>query len=955
MSAKYHLPEHVRLAVQQAWEEFSARGVEVPLQPGQVQQLHYVWACSEFVQQSCRRRPELLADLVASGDLESGYEPGSYPVRVAAACAGVTDEIVLMKALRQLRTREMVRVAWRDIAGLAGLAETTRDLSDFADACLDAALAWQYQRLCVDIGEPVGQDSGQPQRLVVLGMGKLGAHELNFSSDIDLIFAYAEQGETRGGRRSLSNEEFFRRLAQALIRVLDSLTEDGQVFRVDMRLRPFGESGPLAMCFDAIEEYYQAHGREWERYAMIKARVVAGDRGEGEALLETLRPFVFRRYIDYGVFDSLREMKRMISQEVARKGMEDNVKLGPGGIREIEFIGQVFQLIRGGREPELQVRSILPVLKQLSALRCLPEFVVRDLLAAYEFLRASEHRLQEFRDRQTHELPRDDAGRLRLALGMGFADWDAYLKTLTRHRHKVQEHFDQLITAPQKNHGEADENGWVAVWRDADEPTACTAQLEAAGFPEPGAVAELLAGLCQGLSVRTLGGIGRERLDQVMPLLLAAAADADNALETLQRLLPLVETIVKRSAYLSLLIENPMALSQLVQLCSASAWVGHYLTRHPMLLDELLDPRSLYRPPDRAGLEQDLGQRLSRVAETDLEQQMEVMRHFKQANVLRVAAADVTGALPLMEVSDHLSWIAEVILQRLFELAWDYMVERHGSPVCSLDEAGCDIAFAVVAYGKLGGIELGYGSDLDLVFIHASPEGETSGRKPLENAVFFARLCTRMIHMLTTHTPSGTLYEVDMRLRPSGASGLLVTSIDAYAEYQRRDAWTWEHQALVRARVVVGDAPVTGHFERIRAEILCQPREEATVRREVREMRERMREQLARKIEGQFDLKQGAGGIADIEFMVQYGVLAWAARHPGLCRYTDNIRILEMFGDLGLMPEGDTRLLADAYRAFRDRVHHLALQEMPALAPEYEFSEYRAAVQDIWRRVMEAQ
>lgn len=913
------------------------------------QQLRKVWGCSDFCMQAALRYPLMMEDLQASGDLTRSYQPGEMLYALKKAFADGDDEASLNRCLRQFRRREMVRIAWRDISGMAELNEVTDDLSDLADATLQLAHDCHYQWISQRFGVPRSAQ-GEPLEMVILGMGKLGARELNYSSDVDLIFAYPEQGQTDGEVRNQSNEEFFRQLGQKIIQALDNMTEDGQVFRVDMRLRPFGESGPLAISFNAMEQYYQTHGREWERYAMIKARACAGGTEAGKQLMGMLKPFVYRRYIDYGVFDSLREMKRMIMSEVKRKGMQNNVKLGPGGIREIEFIGQVFQLIRGGKEKSLQRREISYILDQLVEKNCLPDYAVKDLKQAYTFLRNSEHRIQQWQDKQTHDLPKDAEGQLRLAVGMGFSNWDAYLKVLQQHRDKVQGHFEQVITAPQKERDDSD--GLAGIWMSENLGEEGEILLSKAGFESPRDTMAQIKGLQQSRAVRNLSHIARSRLDQLMPLLLAAIAKSENCGITLQRIMGLMETIARRSAYIALLVENPVALSQLVYLFSGSAWIGKFLQQHPMLLDELLDPRTLYSPPDKTGLKEELDQRLEQVPEDDLELIMEQLRHFKQINVLRVAAADLNDAIPLMKVSDHLTWLAEVLVHKVAEVAWNYMVARHGSPVCRLDDQDCDLAFAIVAYGKMGGIELGYGSDLDLVFLHAGPTGETAGDKPIDNAVFFARLGQRIIHIMTAHTPSGVLYDTDMRLRPSGASGLLVSSVSSFEEYQKSKAWTWEHQALVRARVIEGDEKVEARFDEIRRKILTTERDFDVLRQEVREMREKMRDSLTKKVEGKFDLKQGQGGIADIEFMVQYGVLAWSNRYPELCRYTDNIRVLTMFAKLGLISEADATLLCDAYRCYRAEGHRLALQGLPALADDTEHTTMRQEVYRIWQQLM---
>jgi len=913
-----------------------------------------VLALSDFVAQACVRDPALLADLVSSGDLHRSYSKKHYRQALAEWLQACLNEAHLGETLRRYRRREMVRIAWRDLAGHADLVETTADLSHLADACIDSALERLHRWHCEQWGTPCDVE-GTPQQLVVIGMGKLGAYELNFSSDVDLIFCYPEDGETRDGRRTISNREYFIKLGQALIRTLDANTAYGFVFRVDMRLRPFGESSALAVSFDAMEDYYQVHGREWERYAMIKARVVAGDHQAGAELMARLKPFVYRKYVDFGAFESLREMKAMIAREVQRKGMADNVKLGAGGIREVEFIGQAFQLIRGGREPTLQVRRIFTVLEVLRGFEMLPDFVVDELVEAYTFLRNAEHRLQEFAEQQTHMLPSDELGRLRLAFGMGFGDWASFEKVLREHMRRVHEHFDQVFAAPQTEHAESDELDLTGVWQGTLDDEQAIAALTRAGYSDPAEVYRQLQVMASSRSYLNMSTTGQTRIDHLIPLLLGAVGTSAYPDQTLLRLLRIVEAIGRRSSYIALLVENPMALSQLVRLCSASPWIASQLSRTPQLLDELLDPRTLYSPPQRNAVRNEVRQRLMHINAEDLEAQMEVLRRIKQAAVLRVAAADVMEAVPLMVVSDHLTDIAEVMVEAAFDLAWRHLVARHGRPQCG-DERVCDSGFAVIGYGKLGGIELGYGSDLDLVFLHSeeSTGCSTNGDKPIDNAVFYARLGQRMIHILNTRTPAGVLYEVDTRLRPSGASGLLVSNIDAFADYQRQHAWTWEHQALVRARLITGDAGIAEAFERLRAEILSRGRDLAALRSEVREMREKMRSQLSKAEAGKFDLKQDPGGIADIEFMVQYGVLAWAHEHPRLLQYSDNIRLLESFALCGLMAGEDSVLLCDAYRAYRRRVHHLTLQEQPVLADEAEFVAEREGVVRLWRTLMEA-
>lgn len=923
-----------------------------------------VCALSDFAYQQVQRDAELLPELAGSGELERALASGELRGQLQACLRDCADEDELARRLRRFRNRQQLRIIWRDVNRLADLGETCRDLSDLADACIDLAYQWLYPQHCAQFGTPIGRRSGLPQHLVVLGMGKLGAHELNLSSDIDLIFGYAEGGETEGVKRSLDNQEFFIRLGQRLIKALDATTVEGFVFRVDMRLRPYGSSGALVLSFNALEQYYQDQGRDWERYAMIKARVVGGDQESGRQLLEMLRPFVYRRYLDFSAIEALRAMKLLIQQEVRRKGMADNIKLGSGGIREIEFIAQAFQLIHGGRDLSLQQRPLLKVLATLEGQGYLPPAVVAEMRQGYEFLRYVEHALQAIADRQTQMLPDNEQDRLRVACIMGFDSWAAFHEQLMHWRGRIEWHFRQVIADPDEEEGAEAElcigGEWLPLWEEAlDEETACR-QLAEAGFGEPAAALKRLVDLRGGSQVRTMQRLGRERLDAFIPRLLAQAVEHANPDLVLERVLPLVEAVARRSAYLVLLSENPSALQRLLNLCAASPWIAEQISRFPLLLDELLNEGRLFSPPQAPELAAELRERLTRIPEDDLEQQMEALRHFKLAHRLRVAASEIAGTLPLMKVSDYLTWLAEAILEQVLALAWRHTVARHGAPKRA-DGSQCDPDFVIVGYGKVGGIELGHGSDLDLVFIHdGDSQAETDGAKPIDGAQFFARLGQRIIHLLTTQTTSGQLYEVDMRLRPSGAAGLLVSSLGAFQRYQESEAWTWEHQALVRARVLVGCPRVGAAFERVRATVLGRPRDLATLRGEVSEMRAKMRDNLgspataagtaanAFEATTSFDLKQDAGGIVDIEFMVQYAALAWSREHPQLLRFTDNMRILDGLRDAGLIPAEDVALLQEAYKAYRAAAHRQALQKQAGTVGGEQFAAERRGVMRIW-------
>ena len=910
--------------------------------PELARELPGVWAASEFVARSCLREPALLPSLVESGELQRPLQAGEMAAALRDHLQGVADEAELGRRLRCFRRRQMVRIVWRDLARRAPLAETLEDLSELADLSIRQGLAHLHRWAVERWGTPRSAH-GEPQELVVLAMGKLGARELNLSSDIDLVFAFPEHGET-DGRRSLANEQFFTRLGRQLVNLLGQQTEEGFVFRVDMRLRPFGEAGPLVVSFDAMENYCQAQAREWERYAMIKARPVTGEAVYRERLLEILRPFVFRRYIDFGVIDAIREMKRRIQAEMYRRGMDANIKLGRGGIREIEFIGQALQLVHGGRDPSLQVRPILPVLARLGEKGLLPAEAVAELTAAYEFLRLTENRLQAWRDEQTHLLPADEAGQARLARTMGFDEWDAFREALEDHRERVEHHF-RLVFAE----GGRAPSPLETVWQEGAGEEELHLLLGEAGFRNSGEALARLRDFRDAPQVRGLTAGAREKLDRLMPGLLQAAGRGAAPEVTLGRLLRLLLAVVRRTAYLDLLLENPQVVEHLVRLAAESSWVVEQLVQRPVLLDELLDPRRLYSPLRREELARELSALLASLPADDLEQQMERLRQFAAGNRLRTAAADITGAIPLMVVSDHLTEIAEVVLDQVLELAWQQVAARHGRPG-QVEGRG----FAIIGYGKLGGIELGYGSDLDLVFLRADYplSATTDGERPVPNDVFYARLGQRIIHLLTTRMPSGILYEVDMRLRPNGDSGPLVSSLAGFEKYQLENAWTWEHQALVRARAVTGDEGVKARFDAVRRRVLQRPRDPEVLRREVVEMREKMRAHLDRSDEDRFDLKQGRGGITDIEFMVQYAVLRWAASHPALTGWSDNIRLLDSLAAEGLLAGDAAEGLILAYQRLRHAYHRCTLQEQPALVAQEELPEERAVVERQWREWM---
>ncbi len=967
-------PERILSFQQQRLQTFSSLLVENSLSSPRwtaetQQQFQQCWTGSEFVWDICFKVPALALTLLDRGLLHRSYTSTEMHDTLDVLLEGCDSEELLMSRLRRFREQQQFRIIFRDLNRLASMTETTTDVSAMADACIQRACDWLYDDCCQQLGTPYGTESDaapSPQKLIVLGMGKLGANELNLSSDVDLIFCYPSKGETRGAPRSLSSQEFFVRLGQRLIKVLDSNTAEGFVFRVDMRLRPYGQSGALALSSTAMEQYYQDQGRDWERYAMIKARYITGDDESAQQLMDMLRPFVFRRYIDYGAILALRDMKRMISREVARRNLHDNIKLGHGGIREIEFIVQSFQLIHGGKDWCLQQRSLLATIDQLEYANYLPSVVCNELREANTFLRNVEHALQAFADKQTQTLPNNPDELLRLAWVMGFESQDAFIAQLNLHRGQIEEHFSAIVSeaVPEKKGSECSGTDWQAFWSGRMEPDEEIPYLENLGFSQPTEVHKKLVILRDGKILKTVRRQSADRINQFMPRLLDVVLSLDDPDQVLFRQIPIVEAVLRRTAYLVLLMENPGALDHLVSLCASSPWIAEQIARFPALLDEFLNLGSLYTPPDKTELEDELRQQLTHIPEDDLENQMEALRYFRMAHMLRVTAAQVTGKMPLMKESDYLTWTAETILSTALDIIRNQLISRHGVP--GLDEGNKAPGFLIIGYGKLGGIELGPSSDLDLVFIHnGDPSKMTDGERSIDNAMFFTRLGQRLVHMLSTNTASGQLYEVDTRLRPSGHSGLLVSSLAAFEKYQTNDAWTWEHQALVRARCIAGDSHLAQAFEAVRVKVLTRKREREALCKSIREMRQKMVANFGTKAtkggtlaagwnEGrEFHIKHDRGGIVDIEFIVQYAVLVWSHDYPILARWTDNIRILKELERVGLLSTDDVQSLSQAYQAYRKTVHRRALQNQSSLIKGDQMHSHRQAVIRIWNELLD--
>ena len=915
-----------------------------------------VLAASDFVRDALNRDGQLRQQLLQRDGLAATRvsAPALPPSPAAAA------EADFMAQLRRWRRLEFVRIAWRDLAGWDDLQQTLAQLSDAADHALRAAHDFAWQALTAVHGVP-RDEAGEAQQLLIIAMGKLGGGELNFSSDIDLVFLYTRQGETDGAQR-LGNDEFFLRLGRTIIRLLDPVTADGFVFRVDMRLRPFGDSGPLVASVAALEDYLQLQGRDWERYAWVKARAVVGEEAYRTLWRQIVRPFVYRRYLDFGVFESLREMKALIEREVVRRDLQDNIKLGEGGIREIEFVVQALQLIRGGQDPRLQTVSLLRALQALGATRLLPGAAGAELQAAYVFLRRLENRLQMRTDSQTHELPATPAARAQIAAAMDCADWDALRAQLEAQRQRVSAHFQAIIfsggAAPGTRAADAATTAAGAVLADWPRPEATPGEwlepLRALGYADAQSAAQVLRDLAASTFLRRLDDTGQRRLRQLLPVLVAEAGQGPQPLEALRHLLRIVEAIGARSAYFALLLEHHAARRRLVELARHGEFLTAQIAAHPLLLDELLKDRLVDELPTREELQQELAQKLALVEDDDEERLAEQLRHFQRAALFRYAVADLAGELPVMRVSDRLTELAELILAAAMRMAWQSLVRQLGTPMCGEGAARREVKLCAVGYGKLGGIELGYASDLDLVFLHDSTgeHQETAGARSVENQVFFVRYVQRLVHVLTMHSAAGRLYEVDMRLRPSGKGGMLITSIGAFAEYQRREAWSWEHQALLHARGVAGDPALLARFEAVRLAALSQHVKLASLREDVRHMRQRMRDELSKAGAGEVDLKQDPGGVADIEFLAQYWALRWVGDYPPVAHFSDTIRQLESVASADLVPQADIDVLTGAYRAYRELIHHRALDGAGPVVPDTVFRTERAAVIAIWDRTM---
>lgn len=953
-----------------------------------------VCAVSPYIERCCLQFDDLLPRLCEVDALSSEFPaPSVDSLRIelesdldkqwhgkeSAVLDSKAIESLQQSVLRRFRHRQLVAILLRDLIGVCSLEQTLQALSALAECCVGAADQWVHDALVKRFGTPCDAQ-GREQRLIVLGMGKLGGHELNVSSDIDLVCVFPEAGSTRvdeSAQRSLDNSEFFRRSVQGMTRLLHSVTEDGFVYRVDTRLRPFGESGPLVTNFEALEHYFLTQGRDWERYAMIKSRALSGHVQDIQALEELITPFVYRRYLDYNAFEALRVLKKKIALSVARKGMSNNIKLGEGGIREIEFVGQAFQLVRGGRDSRLRIRPIIQVLWQLALQELIPQKEVEQLLAAYRYLRIVENAIQMIRDEQRHELPEDEHDRARLLAIVDAPDWPSFIQVLGMHQAHVSNCFKHLFEsseqsvassqslpdnsldrlAPSVDTPDAAHDQWLSLTAESIDTEEQRSRLRLAGFDPVEPLLSAIDSVSRGVYFHRLTAESQQRIERIAPMILNLAGKTSDPTAALTRSLALVRAVAGRSGYLQVLSDQPAALERLVTLFANSRWLAHFVVNQPMVIDELLTSDGKSFSADAVDLQEETKALVSRLLDAELDEQMDTLRHFRQAREMRIACAQIDGTLSLMQVSDQLSWLAEALIAAVIKLVESRLQQKHGKPYCEDGETGerRKTQLAVVAYGKLGGYELGFASDLDLVFLHDSRNTRqvTDGEKSIDNALYYGRLTQKFVHFMNTTTPAGVLYDIDLRLRPNGNSGVLVTGIDAFQKYQHDEAWTWEHQALIRARLVYGSPTMHQTFDSIRQAVLAQARSAEQLRKAVASMRERMRKALGNSDPDQMHLKQDAGGVADIEFIVQYLVLAHASRYPQLLQYTDNVRVLETAQKLGLLASSDCHQLTESYLMLRKRLHQQVLQELPSTVPiDEDLTVLRDAVVKIRSRIL---
>ena len=893
---------------------------------------------SNFIYRSITSRPELLDQLFASNTGIYNKRQLNYIKNKITKIDG-SKEYITYK-LRQIRQEEVVRLGWRDLAGSADLSEVISTMSELADASIQKALDSAATQVSEIYGQAIGETTGKPVQMTVLGLGKLGGCELNLSSDVDLIFCFRENGITNGAK-SISNHEYFVKTGQVLIDILSNPSPEGIVFRVDMRLRPNGDSGPLALSFDAIDHYFLTHGRDWERYALIKARPIAGDLSAGKDLLETLRPFIYRKYLDFSAFDSIRKMKTLIEQSIKRKDFKNNIKIGRGGIREIEFFIQSQQLIYGGRYPELRTPSIFKAITGLESLKIISEKECLAIREQYKFLRILEHRLQIMDDAQTHVLPTDSEVFSRIAIPLNFQNPSDLISRLNQISSCVHERFIFFLNRNNENSESNQESQLNDLWLGNQDESSQTDTLRNLGFCDISQVNKLLSNIRNSRFYQSFSSEGRERLDRLVPAILKASSNTNNPDTALSRLIFVIQSIGRRSAYLSLLNENPLALEQLTRLVNASAEISHWVASNPIILDELLDPITNFDFQEHGEIENEISNKLSVCENHGLEESMDILRHYHQGYNLKIAAADLANIIDFRLVSISLSNLAHAILQKSLSLAVKTLK--------NIDIPDTNSSLGVIAYGKLGSLELGYNSDLDMVFIYEQPQEESTCRS--KRRYYYSRLVQRFLHILSTRTPAGDLYTADTRLRPSGHSGTLVTPLQAYAEYLKESAWTWELQALIRARLILGDHSLKIKFEELRKQILCKKRDADILKNDIIKMRSRIR--TNHKSTLGFNLKYDSGGLIDVEFLCQYLVLNYASSFPELADCRSSLDIIDKAKHLNLVSSKDGEALEHVIKSYLTKQHNLKLNRLSVELSADSFVLERESISLLWLKYIE--
>ncbi len=908
----------------------------------------FVLALSEFVANTLFSYPKECCTLISQGALDDpSFHTNPKPF-VDEYIDEKLNDFELKRRLRILRRTHYMAIAWRDLCGFANINEIFEKLSSMAESIVLRIVNVVRIQLKKVYGDALDED-GSPLPLYILGMGKLGGRELNFSSDIDLIFTYPKEGETQGPR-VVMYREFFSKVVQRSANFLSDITSDSFCYRIDLRLRPFGDAGAIVNSFDALQHYYETQGRTWERYALVKGRILGQGKNldiYAQELTSMLRPFVYRRYLDYGAIQSLRKLKHLIESEVRRRSLNNNFKLGKGGIREVEFIAQVFELMRGGRYVELRDESLRKCLKNIISLDLIPRKICEKLDDCYVFLRRLENVIQEFSDKQTQNIPDNEKDMARVLAAMNYDSEEKFRADLDEVMQFVHSEFKKVV---------ADEETSEENYKNFDLWEADSDLDEMCGELEPHMVnkentremASDILSLKSNLARMPVGPVGRETLLELMPKVIYLIAKEQQSAALFKRMSGLIEKIALRTPYIQLLRDKNEVLERFIALLKDNHFASELITTHPILLDELFIPQYFTKPPSPAEFLSMLQEQLLRIDRDDLEAVMEELRLFKKIMVFRIALSDKAGKLPLMKISDALTWLAEALIKELIIIAWELNSQKYGEPVGrSVDDPG----IAVIGYGKLGGIELGYKSDLDMVFLRKVGDGVTSGKNAVPESVFYQRLIQRIMHLATTNTVGGILYDLDMRLRPDGDTGVLISDTDAFDHYQKNRAWTWEHQALVRARPIAGSKDIIEQFEATRESVLRTPKDEEKLKTDVVNMRDKMRTHLDRSGNSLYDIKQGVGGMIDIEFISQYLLLKYAPVYPDFTLWSDNVRILEECERLGIVDKSFTDILIPAYIDIRKIYHELSLADLPRVVAKEDRIDATYRVEEIWHKI----